>query len=144
MYLKFMKNLSKLKLNNGTFIKGFTPLLSLEDQKPFVFFKSADMDEFKLCFISGDNIYMTPFRQNVDSGTLSRFKTVLYLLDKEPKEINLATYLTRNGIPITELSFVGKIVIFKEINFMHLDPRNPITKANLVGLFRDIRDVLYY
>ena len=56
MYLKFMKNLSKLKLTNGTFVKGFSPLLPLEDQKPFVFFKSNEMEEFRLCFIAGDNI----------------------------------------------------------------------------------------
>ena len=87
---------------------------------------------------------MTPFRQSVDNATLSRFRTVLSLLDKEPKEIHLSQYLTRNGIPITELSFEGKLVIFKDVIFRNLSPKNQMTKANLVGLFKDIRDVLYY
>lgn len=142
MYERFIKSIPKLKLENGSF-KTIHINTTVGDTKPFVLCKCDELEDTFLSFIYGDDVYLTPFRLHVDGGTFQRLRTVITLLDQSTKEINIAEAFTRNGIPITKLSFVKNRIELEEISITRISHRNPILTNRLLALFKDIRDVLY-
>lgn len=140
-YAKLIKSLPLIILSNGRLhtINNQTPL---EEQKPFLQYTPKDSHSSYLCFVHQRDIYVSMFR-STSLGIISRFRTVIELMDRQLKDVDLPSYLTRHGIPLKVMTFDNKEVVLTEIDMWETQSYHFNAGTKVETLIRDLRDLLF-
>ena len=142
MYRKFVNNLDKLDVVNGTFSLISSTMLP-EEQKPFFALLLKGAKDPLVGFVVGNDLFITPFKLGCSYSVIARLRTLLVTLDAEITNVDIPLYIVRHGIPLKQITFNERKLKLTEIDIWKAVGYHHITKRNYQALFRDLRDTLY-